>query len=741
MVNDTLLSRRAALKTIAVTSLLAAGSSDKFVRAALAATPATRSGWEREPMRWSQVAFTDDDPQHFDPQFWFDHWKRARVDGTCLSAGGVTAYYPTKVPFHTRSPYMGNTDPLGDMINGARKLNMKVLARVDPHALSAECFTAHPDWVARAADGSPRRHPTAPDLYLSCGNGPVIFDWVPRIIAEIMVGYQPDAIFGNRWAGSAGVCYCQHCKEKFRAASGFDVPAASESPTSSARKAYLVWDEEMRFAQIKRWNDTVRKYSPNAFFTPGTTGRLSPARLRTTIKAIYSDRQGRSGTPSWSNGKSAKEARMLMQDKPVAGIFTIGFEDEHRWKDSVQSPAEIIAYAHDGIAQGFRPWHTKFKAETFDKRWMKPVEELYQWHQRNEKYFRHTGNLARIAIVSSAQSITYYAQAAGSTGPEHNGGGALVTDALNGFYQALLESKIPFEMVDDRELDAASIDRFRVLILPNVAAMSDAQCASIRAYVSRGGRIVATHETSLYDEWGAPRSNFGLADLFGCDYAGKVLPRVQNSYITIPAPSPFTRGLDDTPRIIAATSQVLVTPRDATPQPLTLVPSYPDLPMERVFSDNWTTNIPAIYARQVGEGRVVYFPSNIDRTFWDILAEDHLKVLRNAVEWAADELQPLIVDGPGMIDLACWRQAGSMTAHLVNLQNPMMMTGFNRQNLPTGAFTVSMALPAKTRVTGVRLLESGQTPKSRQEGERLVVDVPKVVIHEVVAVDLAGEIT
>ncbi len=71
------------------------------------------------------------------------------------------------------------------------------------------------------------------------------------------------------------------------------------------------------------------------------------------------------------------------------------------------------------------------------------------------------------------------------------------------------------------------------------------------------------------------------------------------------------------------------------------------------------------------------------------------------------------------------------------LQNPMMMTGFNRQNLPTGAFTVSMALPANARVTGVRLLESGQTPQSRQEGGRFVVDVPKVVIHEVVAVDLA----
>jgi hypothetical protein len=730
------LTRRDMLKTAAAG--VAVSTATISLRAAIAAAPVTKPGWELEPMRWSQVAFTDDDPQRFDPQFWYDHWKRAKIDGTCLSAGGVTAYYPTKVPLHTRPPALGNTDPLGDMIKAARSLNMKVLARVDPHAISAECFAAHPDWAARAADGTPRRHPTAPDLYLACGNGPVNFEWMPLIIAEIVENYQPDAIFGNRWAGSAGVCYCQHCKEQFRAFSGFDVPAASESPTSPARRAYLRWEDEKRFAQIKLWDDVVKKYNPNGFFTPGTTGRLDPARLRTTIKAIYSDRQGRSGTPSWSNGKSAKEARALMQDKPVAGIFSIGYEDDHRWKDSVQAPAETIAYAQDGIAQGFRPWHTKFKAETFDKRWMEPVEKLYQWHQANERYFRHTANLARVAIVSSAQSITYYGRSAAGAGPEHGGSGpgAIVTDALNGFYQALVEAKIPFEMVDDRDLSPAAVDRFRVLILPNVAAMSDAQASQIKDYVARGGRIVATYETSLYDEWGTARSNFALADLFGCDYAGKVLPRVQNSYITIPGANPFTRGLTDTPRVIAATSQVLVKPRDNTAAPLTLVPSYPDLPMERVFTSQWTTNIPAVYARQVGKGRVVYFPSNIDRTFWDILAEDHLKLLRNAVEWAAEEPQPLIVTGAGMLDLAYWRQSNSVTAHLVNLQNPMMMTGFNRENVPTGAFTVSLALPANARVKSVKLLESGRTPQTAQRNGRLEVQVPSVLVHEVVAVDL-----
>ena len=72
-----------------------------------------------------------------------------------------------------------------------------------------------------------------------------------------------------------------------------------------------------------------------------------------------------------------------------------------------------------------------------------------------------------------------------------------------------------------------------------------------------GGRIVATGETSLYDETGKRRANFGLADLFGCDYV-KTTDGVKNSYLTPRHPHPLTRGLEDAPRIIAATQQITV---------------------------------------------------------------------------------------------------------------------------------------------------------------------------------------
>ena len=42
-----------------------------------------------------------------------------------------------------------------------------------------------------------------------------------------------------------------------------------------------------------------------------------------------------------------------------------------------------------------------------------------------------------------------------------------------GFYQALVEARIPFEMVHDRLLDAEHLAPFQTLILPNIAALSD----------------------------------------------------------------------------------------------------------------------------------------------------------------------------------------------------------------------------------------------------------------------------
>src|SRR4030095_7173418 len=69
-----------------------------------------------------------------------------------------------------------------------------------------------------------RRHWANPELWVTCALGPYNFDFMTRVNGEIMQRYQPDAIFSNRWHGH-GICFCEHCKENFKAASGLDILA------------------------------------------------------------------------------------------------------------------------------------------------------------------------------------------------------------------------------------------------------------------------------------------------------------------------------------------------------------------------------------------------------------------------------------------------------------------------------------------------------------------------------------
>jgi hypothetical protein len=180
-----------------------------------------------------------------------------------------------------------------------------------------------------------------------------------------------------------------------------------------------------------------------------------------------------------------------------------------------------------------------------------------------------------------------------------------------------------------------------------------------------------------------------------------------------------------------------VKPREAAYRPLTLVPSYPDLPMEQVWARVPRTDTPGIFAQQVGRGRVVYFPFDLDRTFWEVLSADHLKLLRNAVAWAHQEEQPLTVTGRGVLDISLWMQKSSVTAHLVNLTNPMMMKGPIREIIPISEQQVRIRLPEGRRARGAKFLVGGGTANYREAGGVVSLTVPSIELHEVIAIDLA----
>lgn len=157
---------------------------------------------------------------------------------------------------------------------------------------------------------------------------------------------------------------------------------------------------------------------------------------------------------------------------------------------------------------------------------------------------------------------------------------------------------------------------------------------------------------------------------------------------------------------------------------------------EIAFAESSEPSSGALQTRPPANGRVVYFPWDIDRTFWEVLCVDHFKLLRNAVEWATNEEPPVTVTGPGVLDVAVWQQKNSITVHLVNLTNPMMMKGPIRELIPVGPQHVRLRLPAGTRARKVRLLAADKTPRLERSARQLALTIPSILDHEVVAIDL-----
>ncbi len=690
------------------------------------AMPGLRSpDWYKTATRWTQLTFVEDDPQRYDPDFWVDVFKRTESNALCLSAGGYIAYYPSEIPLHYVSKYIGDTDPFGRLVDEARKLDMHVMARVDPHAIHADAAEAHPEWVSLTVDRQPREHWALPGIYVTCAYSSYNFDFMTKVIVEIAEKYDIDALFGNRWQGH-GVCYCKACEDNFRDYSGYELPETSVA-ADPVWQAWAAWRRTTLTKLVAHWDTEVKKVKPHASFIPNMSGsslmEFDLSVIKKHCPILFVDHQGRRNVePAWSAGRNGKRIRATFRDRPVGLITSIGPEEIPRWKDSVQSGPEIEQWIHAGVTQGLFPWFTKFNACIPDDRWVEPTANAFRLHAKVEDALTGTQPTAEIAIIDPATTLRHW-----DPDKRHL---AELNDM--GFYQALVEARLPFEFISDQVMTAEALKRFKLVILANATYLSDEQCQAISDYVAAGGSVVAAHQTSLYDEKGEARADFGLADVFGVTMKSPPRDKVRNSYVAINGTHPINRGYHNSQRIIGGTELIAVEPTTTIDQPFLTVPDFPDLPMEEVYPRLPPQGVGVAARTTEAGGRVVYIPWNIGEVFWTYLAPDQGMLIANAVKWALGKTPEVTVDGKGVFDLGLHDSDKGRTLCVLNLTNPMMMKGPLRDTWPVGPLKVSIEIPEGKTIASAKLLVAGEEVDVTVQDNRVTLDITEIETMEVV---------
>ena len=167
----------------------------------------------------------------FDARDYIDTLDRANVNSVCLFAlcHYGNCYYNTQLG-HKHAQL--KADYLGELTREAKKRDMVVLAYFSV-AWNKRLGREHPEW--RQVDAAGRAMELPNHLPRICLNAP-FRDWFFGLVREVAQGYPVDGIWLD--ITYMGRCYCVHCRERFRAEHGTDMPADPTPGTPEARRGF-----------------------------------------------------------------------------------------------------------------------------------------------------------------------------------------------------------------------------------------------------------------------------------------------------------------------------------------------------------------------------------------------------------------------------------------------------------------------------------------------------------------------
>jgi Glycosyl hydrolase-like 10/Beta-galactosidase trimerisation domain len=526
-------------------------------------------------------------------------------------------------------------------VRAAHAAGIKVLAGVYPFVGSRgprDLLLKHPEWRSRKNDRIPDR---PGEGCLLSPFGEALIDLLTARLKEYdLDGFQFDGWYQLTY------CRCPSCLEKYKTETGRDVPAKADLANLEYRK-YLVWRDARLMQVFLKLRQSIKAAKPEAVLVNWNNNDVAgsaPSWMPESLDCLndWTNKE-------WWDSNDVSSVWLIKRLRGAAGDRPAGIQPYMflRHGHDVASgvyhgsscPVEEVLYRmHKVLAMGSIPiiWPGARQAWT-DADSDKVTDGLVDFLP----LVQETQTLKYAALLDSYTSLQMGPRGRMETGPlSHRGG----------MTRALVESHIPFDVISEHNASPALLQQYRVLILANTTCLSDRLVATLRDYVAGGGGLVATYESSLYDEWGQARPNFALADLFKASYRGRTKTAGPSSRIGFTSTSsPVTddariKGLmgdRGNTTYWGRFARVSVTPSDDT-QTIAPLAGTEVLGGGKDSPTRWTP----LLLTQHKRGRVAYFPAAIDDAYWDAGYPYQRLLIGNAVRWAAGREPPVEVTAP-----------------------------------------------------------------------------------------------
>ena len=316
-----------------------------------------------------------------------------------------------------------------------------------------------------------------------------------------------------------------------------------------------------------------------------------------------------------------------------------------------------------------------------------------------------------------------------------------------GVAEILGQSHVIHDVLFDLSLTEDELEPYKVLILPDSRCLSNNQIAIIRRWVQNGGILITNYETSLYDELGNKRPNFGLSEVLGIDYHGTYDKDGDSGTIYAPVSSQMKNLFGVALTMEAQHTIVKIHDNTDIQQVLNLSnrktfgQQFGGAPYTSKMHDS---GLPGVTLHSFGKGQAYYISADYGKGF----AHYPTHRLRSFVPSLLPPA-PITLNGPSRLELTAFHKNDKLLIHVYQRAKTMMPF----ENIHQGALDVSklhmfLHMDEKFPIHGASIelrninisdkstasvpLQNNKSLKIQHSSSKSVIKLPPILMHEVI---------
>lgn len=440
----------------------------------------------------------------FDPGRIAEKIRETGADSAVLFTKCQYGNFYTRIAGEYLHPGLGNVDLFEELAARLRPNGVKVIAYYSV-AWDEKIAAKHPEWLTASSAGE--RGNSGLHWKTLCINSP--YAEVVKRHLRLIASKPIDGIWIDMTIIGDGNCYCEHCRSKFSAIFGKPMPADRGDP-------WYARFVEFRYDSVEAFNGEIagivrsvnggialtNNYWGYPYSSPGMGSRaVGSARSADFVTGeAYSD---------WTGIRASSFFPIFLRG--VAGgrpYETLIGRFINTW-DYSKKPTPFLSYeAFAAFSHGAtvtiddQPY---YDGRIDENLYEHDFKDIFREITRMERTVR--GGFPRYAAV-------YHSQKTKDSCREQT---AFIRN-VSGAFRLLHDLRLPVDFVFDESLSVEDLDGIRALFLPSVASVSEKEWDIFKAFVERGGCLIAAGELGS-----SGSTNRELEDIFNIT-AGEISP-------------------------------------------------------------------------------------------------------------------------------------------------------------------------------------------------------------------------